>query len=167
MTHQWLTRTLATVVAATAVWLQGQVQAQTITVVEYRNRTLDAYFITGRANEQALLDTVADFSRTGMTFQATAAASAPATLTRICRFYVSLANPFVNSHFYGLQGVDCESILAANPAGFTYEGYDFALPAPTSGTCSGGTFAVSRSFRALSGGKTSNHRYTVSAATYA
>jgi len=167
MTHHWLTRMLVTVMAATAVLVHGQVQTETVTVVEYRNKTLDAYFITGRANEQALLDTVADFSRTGMTFQATAAASAPATLTRICRFYVNLANPFVNSHFYGLQGVDCESLLAANRAGFTYEGYDFALPAPTSGACSGGTFAVSRSFRALRGGKTSNHRYTISAATYA
>ena len=55
----------------------------------------------------------------------------------------------------------------ANPAGFNYEGYDFALQAPTAGACPAGTFAVSRSFRALAGGKTSNHRYTVSAATYA
>ena len=158
-----LFRMLAGGVAASAVWAG----AQTINVVEYRNKALDAYFITGRANEQALLDTVADFSRTGMTFQATAAASAPATLTRICRFYVSLANPFVNSHFYGRQGVDCESILAANPAGFNYEGYDFALQTPATTACPAGTTTVYRSFRALAGGKTSNHRYTVSAAAYA
>ena len=142
-------------------------QAQTVNVVEYRNKTLDAYFITGRANEQALLDTVADFSRTGMTFQATNAASAPAALTRVCRFYVNVTSPFVNSHFYGRQGVDCESILAMNLAGFSYEGYDFALQAPVAATCPGGTTAVYRSFRAVAGGKTSNHRYTVSAATYA
>lgn len=167
MMHQWLARIWVTVVAATAMLLHGQVQAQTITVVEYRNKSLDAYFITGRANEQALLDAAADFSRTGMTFQAANAASAPASLTGICRFYVNVANPFVSSHFYGRKGVDCELLLAANPAGFTYEGYDFALQAPTSNACPSGTFAVSRSFRALSGGKTSNHRYTVSAATYA
>ena len=141
--------------------------AHAVTVVEYRNKTLDAYFITGRANEQALLDTVADFSRTGMSFQATDAASAAATLTKICRFYVNVASPFVNSHFYGRQGVDCESILAANPAGFNYEGYDFALQTPATTTCPAGTTAVYRSFRALASGKTSNHRYTVSAATYA
>ena len=142
-------------------------QAQTVNVVEYRNKTLDAYFITGRVNEQVLLDTVADFARTGMTFQATSAASAAATLTKICRFYVNVTSPFVNSHFYGRQGVDCESILAANPAGFTYEGYDFALQTPTAAACPAGTTTVYRSFRALAGGKTSNHRYTVSAATYA
>ena len=141
--------------------------AQAITVVEYHNKPLDAYFITGRANEQSTLDTVADFRRTGMTFQATDAASAAATLTKVCRFYVNVASPFVNSHFYGRQGVDCESILAANPAGFNYEGYDFALQTPTAAVCPAGTTAVYRSFRALAGGKTSNHRYTVSAATYA
>ncbi len=155
------------------------VNAQPVTVVEYRNKTLDAYFITGRVAEQQLLDTVADFSRTGMTFQASAANTAASALTKICRFYVSLANPFVNSHFYGKQGTDCESIVAANPAGFSYEGYDFAVQASTPGigvgltteeVCPAGLIPVRRSFRALStgaNGKTSNHRYTVSAATYA
>jgi len=141
--------------------------AQAVTVVEYYNKPLDAYFMTGRANEQNTLDTVADFRRTGMTFQATDAAAAPATLTKICRFYVNVSSPFVNSHFYGRQGVDCEAILAANPAGFNYEGYDFALQTPTAAACPAGTTTVFRSFRALASGKTSNHRYTVSAATYA
>ena len=158
-----LFRTVATCVAASTFWAH----AQTVNVVEYRNKTLDAYFITGRVNEQVLLDTVADFSRTGMSFQATDAASAPGALTKICRFYVNVASPFVNSHFYGRQGVDCEAILAANPAGFSYEGYDFALQTPTATACPTGTSTVYRSFRALAGGKTSNHRYTVSAATYA
>ena len=152
--------------ALLAALVSGWSGAQTVNVVEYRNKALDAYFITGRASEQALLDTVADFSRTGMTFQATSAASAAGTLTRICRFYVNVTNPFVNSHFYGRQGVDCESLLAAQPAGFNYEGYDFALPTPSAGTCPAGTTTVYRSFRALASGKTSNHRYTVSATTY-
>lgn len=164
MTHQTLIRRLlAVVAAAAATWIS----AQTVSVVEYRNKTLDAYFITGRAAEQALLDTVADFSRTGMSFEAVAATSSNAALTRICRFYVSVTNPFVNSHFYGRQGVDCEAILAANPAGFTYENYDFAILTPVGGVCPVGTVPVFRSFRALSGNKTSNHRYTTSAATYA
>jgi hypothetical protein len=167
MTRYWLSRILITIVAAVAMCGHTQTHAQTVNVVEYRNKTLDAYFITGRANEQALLDTLADFSRTGMTFQAVSAATSNAALTKICRFYVSLASPFVNSHFYGRQGTDCETVLAANPPGFTYEGYDFALQSPTAGACPADTFAVSRSFRALNGGKTSNHRYTVSAATYA
>ena len=163
MKHIRLLQIAATCIATAGFWAH----AQSVNVVEYRNKTLDAYFITGRANEQALLDTVADFSRTGMTFQATSAASAPATLTRICRFYVNVASPFVNSHFYGRQGIDCESLLASNLAGFNYEGYDFALQTPATTTCPVGTTTVYRSFRALAGGKTSNHRYTVSAATYA
>lgn len=155
--------------------------AQNVTVVEYRNKTLDAYFITGRVAEQQLLDSIADFSRTGMSFQASAVATAPSALTRICRFYVSLTNPYVNSHFYGKQGTDCEAILAAKPAGFTNEGFDFAVLLSTLGigsandggfkaveeVCPNGTTAVRRGFRALniSTGKTSNHRYTVSSAT--
>ncbi len=167
----------ASVIALSTLF--APVNAQPVTVVEYRNKSLDAYFITGRVAEQQVLDTVADFSRTGMTFQATAASTAASALTRICRFYVSLGNPFVNSHFYGRQGIDCESILAANPAGFSYEGYDFAVQGSTPGIgtgliteerCPTGFTPVRRSFRSLTTGptgRTSNHRYTVSAATYA
>jgi hypothetical protein len=158
---------LGVLTAVCALWASTPLLAQPLTVVEYRNKVLDAYFLTGRANEQALLDTVADFSRTGMMFQANSAASAAAAFTKICRFYVNVANPLVNSHFYGRQGIDCESIVAANPVGFTYEGYDFALQTPTVAVCPTGTTTVYRSFRALAAGKTSNHRYTVSAATYA
>ena len=160
------------------------VAAQTVTVVEYHNKSLDAYFLTGRVAEQQLLDTVADFSRTGMSFKAIAAATAPAARTKICRFYVTLTSPFVNSHFYGKQGTDCESILAANPAGFHNEGFDFAVQSSTPGigaaaddgvkltveeVCPNGLTAVRRGFRALNigTGKTSNHRYTVSTATAA
>ena len=40
-----------------------------VTVVEYYNATLDAYFITGRTAEQTTLDALpADFRRTGMQF---------------------------------------------------------------------------------------------------
>lgn len=156
-----------------AAFVSAAAVAQPVTVVEYRNKTLDAHFITGRANEQQALDVVADFVRTGMSFQASAASTASAALAKICRFYVSVASPFVNSHFYGRQGIDCEAILALAPAGFSYEGYDFAVQAPVAGPtpgaliCPAGTLPVYRSFRALSDGKTSNHRYTVSTSTYA
>ena len=159
--------------ALVSIWMSAGSGAQTVNVVEYRNRALNAYFITGRATEQALLDTVADFSRTGMSFEAVAATNSIATLTKICRFYVNLASPFVNSHFYGRQGSDCELILGLNLAGFHYEGYDFAVQAPLNAPaliCPTGTSPVYRSFRALSSvanGVTSNHRYTVSTTTYA
>ena len=141
-------------------------RAQTVTVVEYYNKTLDAYFITGRGPEQTALDAVADFQRTGMTFQATAVASATTSQTKICRFYISATTPYVSSHFYGRQGVDCESIRAQNLAGFSYEDYDFATQQPTSGSCPAGTTTIYRGFRAAASGKTSNHRYSASLSTY-
>jgi hypothetical protein len=140
--------------------------AQTVTAVEYYNKAVDAYFLTARANEQATLDTVADFQRTGMTFQAVAAASASAAQTKICRFYISLPSPFTSSHFYGRQGTDCELLLAQNLAGFTYEDYDFATQQPTGGICPAGTLGIYRGFRAAANGKTSNHRYSASLASY-
>ncbi|MBC7710732.1 MAG: hypothetical protein H7203_11750 [Rhizobacter sp.] len=141
--------------------------AQSVTVTEYYNKTLDAYFITGRANEQQTLDATADFQRTGMTFQAVAAIAATTATTRICRFYINVASPFTSSHFYGREGVDCESLRSQNLVGFSYEGYDFALAQPTSGVCPTNTTTIYRSFRAGANGKTSNHRYTASAETYA
>ncbi len=137
--------------------------AQTVTVVEYYNKAVDAYFITGRANEQAGLDSVADFARTGMTFQATVATAAQ---TKICRFYISVASPYTSSHFYGRQGTDCEYLLSLGIAGFAWEDYDFATQQPASGVCPAGTTAIYRGFRAGAGGKTSNHRYSASLADY-
>lgn len=165
---------VGTVVAPTLS--NAQARDETLIVVEYYVKTLDAYFITGRANEQQILDRTGDISRTGVTFQAINAVNANPDLTRICRFYVSQSSPFVSSHFYGRQGKECESILAIEPFGFSYEGLDFAVQPLTSDQdsagviteiCPAGFSAVRRSFRPLntSTGKTSNHRYTVSATT--
>lgn len=144
----------------------GAVAAQAVTVVEYYHKVLDAYFITGRAMEQGLLDTVSDFQRTGMTFQAVAAAGATAANTKVCRFYISLKTPFTSSHFYGRQGIDCEEVRALNPQGFTWEDYDFATVQSSGGSCPAGTTTVYRAFRPAAGGKTPNHRYSTSLATY-
>lgn len=140
--------------------------AQAVTVVEYYNKALDAYFVTGRTAEQQQLDAVADFQRTGMTFQAVAASGAPAFMTRICRFYISTASPFSSTHFYGREGTDCEQIRARNLTGFTYEDYDFALEQPVGGACPVTTTTIYRSFRPASAGKTANHRYSASSASY-
>ena len=142
--------------------------AQAVTVVEYYNKSLDAYFMTGRVAEQTALDTVADFQRTGMSFQAVAAAAAATTTppaTQICRFYISSTTPFSSTHFYGREGVDCALIRDQNLAGFRWEDYDFALAQPVNGGCPGAT-TVYRSFRTAFGGKTANHRYTVSPESY-
>lgn len=143
--------------------------AQTVTVVEYYNRALDAYFMTGRAAEQTLLDALpADFSRTGMEFAATAAAAATAPQVRVCRFYVNTVSPLTNTHFYGREGVDCDAIRAQNIAGFIYEDFDFAVAQPiASNTCAASTpVRVFRSFRPATAARTSNHRYTTSVASF-
>ncbi len=140
--------------------------AQAVTVIEYYNKPLDAYFITGRTTEQQTLDANTDFLRTGMTFQAIAAAVASSATTRICRFYVSTSAPFTSSHYYGREGTDCEFLLGQNLVGFSYEGYDFALAQPVSSVCPTNTTTIYRSFRPAANGKTPNHRYTASAASY-
>lgn len=142
--------------------------AQTVTVVEFYNKALDAYFITGRISEQQTLDGLTDFRRTGMSFEAKAAsatASSPGA-TRICRFYINLPSPPTSTHFYGREGIDCDQLRAQNLTGFSYEGFDFAVAEPTGGVCPTGTSTVYRGFRAAAGGKTANHRYTSSPETY-
>jgi len=158
-------------VIATAL-LSGLLAAQAasaapVTVVEYYNRTLNAYFITGRAAEQQMLDQVADFARTGMSFQAHSTDDVQPASIGICRFYVSIASPFTNSHFYGRQQVDCEPLAESAYAGFNWEGYDFRVPGTEGdGTCPAGATPVYRSFRLGSDGVTSNHRFTVTIRNY-
>ena len=157
---------LTAAITAVLCAFSAQVQAQNVTVVEYHHKVLDAYFVTGRADEQAGLDGIAVFQRTGMTFQATAVAGANANQAKICRFYIGLTNPFVSSHFYGLQGPDCEGIRAQNVPGFNWEDYDFATQKASGGVCPAGTVGIYRGFRSVANGKTSNHRYSASLATY-
>ena len=166
MSPQKLRFRVVAALAAVAAVVALNASAQSVTVVEYYNKTLDAHFITGRTNEQTALDGVADFQRTGMTFQATTVVSAAAGLTKICRFYISSISPYVSSHFYGRQGIDCESIRAQNLTGFSWEDYDFATQQPVAGVCAGGTVTIFRGFRAAANGKTSNHRYSASQTTY-
>ena len=152
------------------LWVaSAAVAAQSVTVVEYYNRALDAYFITGRSTEQTLLDaSPADFSRTGMEFTATAATAATAPQVRICRFYVNTTTPFTNSHFYGREGTDCEALRAQNLAGFSFEDFDFAVAQPdAANACAASTpVRVFRSFRSGTGGRTSNHRYSTTVASF-
>jgi Repeat of unknown function (DUF5648) len=141
--------------------------AQTATVVEYYHRGLDAYFITARANEQAALDTLTnDFTRTGAQFTATSASAPSFGQTRICRFYISLASPSVSSHFYGNE-TECDTLRAAAPAGFSYEGFEFATALPINQSCpQNAPVPIYRSFRFAQHGRTPNHRYSTSRAVY-
>jgi len=161
---------LAAAVQVVATTPAARAQATSVQVLEYYNATLDSYFITGRANEQAALDALnTDFRRTGMSFAASTAGSSD-SLVRICRFYINLPatpGPFASTHFYGRERIDCEAIQAQAPAGFSFEGYDFTVSSPVAGACpAAAPVAVYRSFRAVAGGRTSNHRYSTSNASY-
>ncbi len=149
--------------SATVTVMPVAVLLQSVTVVEFYNKSLDAYFITGRADEQATLDGLqAAFQRTGMTFQATSLATAPSSLTKICRFYISATQPFISSHFYGRQGADCDGIRDQNLPTFAWEGFDFAIQT-TVDSC---VAPIYRSFRAAANDKTPNHRYSAGLPDY-
>ncbi|MCS6996778.1 MAG: S41 family peptidase [Casimicrobiaceae bacterium] len=146
----------------------GVAAAETVTVVEYYNTRINAYFITGRAHEQALLDGIADFRRTGMTFEARAASAALPGQQPVCRYQIRVTQQF-SSHFYGLPE-DCSLIARLIAEGritnFIDEGLDFAVePVRPDGSCAAGTFPVYRSLR-LGGSQVDvpNHRYSVTLA---
>ena len=141
--------------------------AQTpVTVVEYYNKIIASYFLTGRAAEQATLDGIADFQRTGMTFLATAATGAAAPLDGVCRYRIDIPGSTFSSHFYGLTA-DCALIASLNLPNFSNEGFDFAVETPTAGTCPASSpVPIYRSLRSLTPVDVPNHRYTVSLVAY-
>ena len=150
-----------------AALLAGSAFAQTpVTVVEYYNKAIASYFLTGRAAEQAVLDSVSDFQRTGVSFVAVAAEGAPATLDSVCRYRIAVTGSTFSSHFYGLPA-DCATIAALNQANFFNEGLDFAVTRASAGTCpASAPIGVFRTLRSLSPVDVPNHRYTVSANAY-
>ncbi len=145
-----------------------------VTATEFYNAALDAFVVTGRADEQYSLDGYpALFTRTGATFQSKSALATDLTVAEdaVCRYYITTTTPFASSHFYGFKATDCAIIAAAvangSVTGFSNEGYDFAAFKPTSSTTCPAVAPVPvyRSLRAAAGGKTPNHRYTTSTAT--
>lgn len=141
-----------------------------VTVAEFYNTGLDAWFISGRPDEQYVLDNTSGFQRSGATFQAKSALASDLTAAEdaVCRYYISITSPFTSSHFYGFKATDCATIASGIAAGtvngFSNEGYDFATyKAATSTTCpTAAPVPVYRSFRTAANGKTPNHRYTTS-----
>ncbi|MEO7252796.1 MAG: hypothetical protein ABIZ64_00985, partial [Casimicrobium sp.] len=137
------------------------------TVIEYFNRDVKRYFLTGRTDEQVLLDAnPASFVRTGMTFIAHSALSfADGPERPVCRFYASPAQGGSNTHFYG-NGDDCPALNTASQLRF--EGFDFAMAKPVNSVCpADAPNAVTRLFNNKGATNEGNHRYVVSAATKA
>ena len=154
---------LGFLVATTCVAVTtGSVWASPVTVVEYRNKIVDAYFMTGRANEITLLDALPDaFERTGVAFPAESANNAAAGKQAVCRFFYD--DGVTKTHFYGV-GNDCTTVRNASLTNLAFhdEGYDFAVPVAVGGACQAAApVAIKRLFRSASSARMPNHRYAL------
>ena len=126
-----------------------------VDVVEYYNASLDHYFITWSAAEQANLDagkTPTKWLRTGYSFHAYAAPQSGTS--PVCRYYLPPA--FGDSHFFGRGTTECDATGIAHPA-FVLEDPQFMqMVLPTAGACPAGTTPI---YRAFSNRGDANHRY--------
>ncbi len=133
------------------------------TVIEYFSPVANRYFITGRLEEQTLLDSYPQlYSRTGMRFMTTSSKFRDADAQPVCRFYSAPARGGSNSHFLG-TGSDCAVVNAFK--GFVYEGYDFGAVLPVAGVCPAAyPVAITRMFNNQGATAQGNHRYATNAA---
>lgn len=160
-----LTDTDGTIDAATTAVdvgfeLRGDEDHYTNNVVEYYIVSLQKYFVTAHANDQAALDTLPDFQRTGRSFRMPKK-SAYTNIINVYRFF----SPEAVTHVYvDKSGHD---IIVANPAfGLNDEGIDFGSIKPdysivATGVCP--TWApvkINRSFHNTATVNQRNHRYT-------
>jgi hypothetical protein len=146
-------------------------------MIEYRIPSLDYYFITSRAPEQALLDTIPTFQRTGASFAVFGVSSASTRgITRY--FFDKVAkSESRGSHFYTLIDAEVSALNALNPTNATTpklpfnEGIDSYATPPTvegiGGSCPNGTLPVFRIFRGNQRFPDDpNHRFTTDQRTY-
>lgn len=132
-------------------------------VIEYRVLANNKYFITGRADEKAILDGMpAQFARTGKKFKVPSKFTY-GNVSDIYRFFA----PAAVTHAY-VDKADHDMIVAIPNTGLNDEGADFGTVLPdAAGTCP--TWApnkIYRSFRNSPNVLERNHRYTTSEADY-
>jgi len=133
----------------------------TVTMVEYYNATLDHYFGTFAAGEQAILDagnTPSRWTRTGQGYRVYPAAQAQAS--PLCRYYIPPA--LGDSHFFGRDARECGATAARNPSFFLEDAAFGYVMLPLAGACPTGTTPV---YRVFSNRADANHRYTTDRAT--
>jgi hypothetical protein len=128
-------------------------------VVEFRNDSLNHYFITAEPAESALLDAgviIPGWQRTGFNFKAWVRDD-PRGLPA-CRFF---GTPGVgpNSHFYTISDYECW-LTKANPY-WLYEGIAFNAEAPAGEVCAPNRVPVTRLYNNGMGGQAS-HRFVTS-----
>jgi hypothetical protein len=139
--------------------IRGDLTHHLNNVVEYYVPSLNKYFITAHANDQAALDALPDFQRTGRTFKVPKK-SVYTNVINVYRFF----SPEAVSHFYvDKTGHDT---IVANPAfGLNDEGIDFGSVKPDyssgAGQCpSWASVKILRSYHGASVVNQRNHRYT-------
>jgi|GEM_PF-2043195 len=151
--------------------------ATTTRMIEFVYPALDYYFLTSRANEIALLDTLPAFARTGQSFSVfidRVAGTQPIT-----RFYFNKValNGARDGHFYTLVDSEISLLLGLNPTNAVTpkapvsEGIDSYAFLPVvegvGGSCAPSLVPVFRVFRG--NGRfpdDPNHRFTTSTAIY-
>ncbi len=146
-------------------------------MVEYLYASLNYYFLTSRANEIALLDSVPAFARTGQSIPVYV--NRPAGTQPITRFrFDKIAlNGARDGHFYTLVDSEIAAINGLNPTNTPgprlpfNEGVDsYAFPPAVEGvggSCAAGLTPVFRVFRgAAKFPDDPNHRFTTSRAIY-
>ncbi len=135
-------------------------------IVEYVNfqvspaSALGHYFYASGLSEQALLDDLAAWSRTGKTFKSGGYVS-------VCRHYFAGTNATTGTHFYSADSTECEQLKGTT--GFQYEGQVFraSRPVPSVATaqavsCPRGTQRLYRFYNNASGKNyANNHRYVI------
>lgn len=131
--------------------------AQPVDVVEYYHAASGHYFISALEADIDALDAgrFEGWVRTGGTFRAHA--SATATSSPVCRFYIPPAQG--DSHFYSASPAECAETAQKFPT-FVAESPSVMhvdLPSAATGTCGPGTVPV---YRVWNNRADSNHRYT-------
>ena len=149
----------------------------TTRMIEFIFPALDYYFLTSRANEIALLDSLPSFRRTGQSFNVYI--NHVVGTQPITRFYfnkVALSGAR-DGHFYTLVDGEISLLLGLNPGNIAApklpvsEGVDsFAFPPAiegVGGTCPSGLIPVFRVFRGnVRFPDDPNHRFTTSTTIY-
>ena len=156
---------------------EGVLSDRTKTMVEYRYVPLDYFFITSRHADKVLLDGIANFQRTSLSFpvHATQVAGTKA----ITRFYFDqiAMNNSRGSHFYTLLDDEKTALVARNPANVSAprlpvdEGIDSWAFVPVvpgvGGSCASDLTPVYRVFRGNARFPDDpSHRFTVSLGVY-
>ena len=151
--------------------------ATTTRMIEFIYPTLDYYFLTSRANEIAMLDTLPAFARTGQSFSVFV--NRVAGTQPITRFYFNKValNGARDGHFYTLVDSEISQLFALNPTNAVTpkapvsEGVDSYAFLPVvegiGGSCASGLVPVFRVFRGnFRFPDDPNHRFTTSTAIY-